>query len=60
MESFVANYYCKMCSAHKEKMQVMVMQDDELMRTEESYERVVRSENLTLIGVKEHCVFFFL
>ncbi|CAG9818755.1 unnamed protein product [Phaedon cochleariae] len=57
VESFVANHFCRICSAHREETKYMLYEDKVLLRSPESYGRDVFLGNYSETGIKERCVF---
>lgn len=56
-ESFVANYFCRICSAKSSDCKVMTIENESLIRTVESYEIDVSKNNFAETGIHEKCVF---
>lgn len=56
-KSFSANYYCRICSAHKSVMQKSCVENTELFRNETNYMNHVSLNNVSETGVNEMCIF---
>ena len=57
VESFSANFYCRICSDPKEMCQYMYKEDPEYLRTHESYMADVRNNDYRTTGDKELNIF---
>lgn len=53
VESFSANYSCRICRANKQQMQTMCNQDDTLLRDETNYGEDLELNEVSQTGVKE-------
>lgn len=60
VESFVANYCCRICSADRARLGTMVVEDKSLLRNMESYDMHLEQDDTSLTGLKEKCVFLDL
>lgn len=56
-EGFTANYPCRMCQMHKDLVKRMTKIPPELLRTPENYAIDVLTNDQSLTGVYEQCVF---
>ncbi|XP_051173978.1 uncharacterized protein LOC127289825 [Leptopilina boulardi] len=56
-ESFIANRFCRICTATKEQCQKLLEEDEHLLRDVKSYEKVVAEEKFADSGLKEKCIF---
>lgn len=65
-ESFNANYYCRICTIHKENAQKMCTADDNLLRTFESFIHLsnqlhyANSDTINFLGIKSKSFLFDL
>ncbi|KAF0723633.1 Uncharacterized protein FWK35_00027468, partial [Aphis craccivora] len=57
VESFSANYYCRICKSHKSSLQKMLFESTECLRNAENYELDVLKDNVSETGIRELCVF---
>ena len=57
VESFTANYYCRMCRASCEQASRMTMEDDSLLRNRDNYESDVKLQKSSHTGIKSPCIF---
>ncbi|XP_034253504.1 uncharacterized protein LOC117652584 [Thrips palmi] len=57
MESFNANFLCRMCKCSKQQLHSMVKEDPSLLRTPEDYAADVELNDSEVTGIKEKCVF---
>ncbi|KAF2889963.1 hypothetical protein ILUMI_16211 [Ignelater luminosus] len=55
-ESFSCTYSCRFCRVDKNRMHTMTTQDDDLMRSINSYNHDVLVNNVTETGIKENCI----
>jgi hypothetical protein len=60
VESFNANYSCRICKANKELLQQMCFEDISLLRTNENYTIDIATKNVNETGVKYQAVFYSL
>lgn len=65
-ESFNANYYCRICTIHKEDAQKTYTADDNLLRTSESFINLsnqlhyANSDTINFFGIKNKSPLFDL
>lgn len=57
VESFSANYYCRMCHIFSTVSKTLTKEDPTLLRTKESYEKDLKLGNFSLTGIKTKCCF---
>ena len=57
VESFTANYYCRICRASSEEAAIMTTENESILRNRENYEADVRLQNSSQTGIKSSCVF---
>lgn len=57
VESFRANYSCRLCKVSSEESSTMVVEDESKLRTRENYDEDVKNADVTKSGIKEACVF---
>lgn len=57
VESFVANFYCRICTLSREEAKVMCYEVLSKLRTVENYEAHLRIGDSSVTGVKGDCVF---
>ena len=57
VESFTANFYCRICKASSEKCKKMVEEDVSLLRNRLNYAIDVAIADVKKTGIKEECVF---
>lgn len=57
VESFSANYSCRICSVHKLDSRKMIVEDKNLLRTINSYNVDLAKNHYMLSGIKESCIF---
>ena len=55
--SFIANQYCRICSATKTECQKMIVEDNSRIRTVSSYDSDVSRNNYMVTGIKSECLF---
>ncbi|KAF2886229.1 hypothetical protein ILUMI_19945 [Ignelater luminosus] len=55
-ESFSCTYSCRFCRVDKNRMHTMTTQDDDLMRSIDSYNHDVLVNNVTETRIKENCI----
>ncbi|XP_044582981.1 uncharacterized protein LOC123263999 [Cotesia glomerata] len=56
-ESFSATYYCRFCKMDKNTCQNTILLSPELTRTVQNYKTDLKTNNITLTGIREKCVF---
>ncbi|XP_052129681.1 uncharacterized protein LOC127750959 [Frankliniella occidentalis] len=56
-ESFSANYFCRFCKTHKDDTASQTIENPHLLRSKESYNADLATDDVTLTGVKSDCVF---
>ena len=57
VESFTANYFCRICRASSEETAIMIEKNQTLLRNSENYEADVKLGNSSCTGIKSQCVF---
>jgi len=57
VESFSANYYCRICRSPKSQMQNMLVESIESIRNKKNYESDVQKNNVSETGINSYCVF---
>lgn len=57
VESFSANYYCRICRSHKNEMQNMCRESKLIIRNIQNYESDIVLQNVSQTGINEQCVF---
>ncbi|XP_055910338.1 uncharacterized protein LOC129944725 isoform X1 [Eupeodes corollae] len=57
VESFSANFSCRVCKVTKADLKEQLYENTALLRTTDSYEGDLALNNLSLTGIKERCVF---
>ncbi|CAI6372799.1 unnamed protein product [Macrosiphum euphorbiae] len=57
VESFSANYYCRICCCPKSQMQNMLIESVNSIRNKENYESDVQKNNVSETGINSYCVF---
>jgi len=57
VESFRANYSCRLCKIHRSISQSSCLEDESIIRTRTSYNIDLALANSSLTGIKEECVF---
>lgn len=55
VESFIANYCCRICSVSKDRMQSLYYEDVDLIRNSDTYERDSVENDVSKTGIKEKC-----
>ncbi|XP_043478508.1 uncharacterized protein LOC122508907 [Leptopilina heterotoma] len=55
-ESFIAKFWCRICKADKSMMKLMLVEDRELLRTVENYEKDLESNDISQTGIKDICI----
>ena len=60
VSSFTNSVCCRICYASGEKMQSMLSEDTNLLRTELEYEKDVQSKSSSVSGIVEKCIFHAL
>lgn len=60
LESFSANYCCRFCTASKESMQTILVEDLSLLRTSENYAEDLLKNDSSKTGIKEKSIWFDL
>ncbi|CAG5100672.1 Protein of unknown function [Cotesia congregata] len=56
-ESFSATYYCRFCKMDKNTCQNTIFLSPELTQTVQNYKTDLKTNNITLTGIREKCVF---
>jgi len=57
VESFVANFFCRMCKMHKSDIQTIFHESQCTLRTEFNYDEDVEKNNVTATGINCECIF---
>lgn len=57
VESFSANYYCRLCRSHKKKLQLMLTESKESIRDIDNYNLDILKANVSETGIVENSVF---
>lgn len=57
VESFSANYYCRICRSPKPELQKMLRESFQSLRNENNYEMDINTINATDTGLNERCIF---
>lgn len=57
VESFTANYPCRLCKLPRDKFGETLFEQECLLRTRESYDRDVLEQNPSETGIKSQCVY---
>ncbi|XP_057327691.1 uncharacterized protein LOC130669045 [Microplitis mediator] len=57
VESFSAHYPCRMCCMKNSVLQKAIIEDKQLLRTVENYEEDIETNDVSLTGIKEKCIF---
>lgn len=60
VESFNANFFCRICTANKKQTQEMCLERESLLRSSDSYQRDVELNDVSQTGIKENCTFLEL
>lgn len=60
VESFVANYPCRICNANKEQIKTLCFEEEQLLRNSKDYEEKILVIEPSLTGIKEKCVWLGL
>lgn len=60
VESFNANYPCRMCRARKDKCQQMCSEDISLLRNEDNYLSDIQTNNCNITGVRHKAIWYEL
>lgn len=58
--SFSANYFCRICKIHKEKINEQYVENKLLLRNEDNYWQDVNQNNASLTDVREACIMYTL
>lgn len=58
VESFSANFSCRVCKVPKQVMKTQCLENEELLRTLSNYESDLRLGNPSETGIKEKCIWF--
>lgn len=56
VESFSANYYCRVCRSHKSDLQYM-LKESKMIRDKTNYIDDLKTNDVSLTGINELCVF---
>ncbi|XP_043469502.1 uncharacterized protein LOC122503625 [Leptopilina heterotoma] len=56
-KSFIALHYCRICKASSKQCQEMLVENKKLIRTIESYEKDLSTDDSKSTGIVEECVF---
>ena len=56
-ESFNSNFPCRFCKVNKAQLQFLYKQDNEILRSVESYDDDCENKNVTDCGIREKCIF---
>ena len=57
VESFQANFYCRMCKVSSEEAKTLTKEEEKLLRTRSNYESDLKINDSSRTGIKEKCVF---
>lgn len=57
VESFTANFYCRICRSPKQELQQMCHQSNIFLRNVINYESDIKHNNVSETGVREQCIF---
>jgi len=57
VQSFSANYYCRICRSHKHDLQTMLKESVESIRNKNNYESDITTANVSETGINECCAF---
>ena len=57
VESFQANYYCRICKVSSEEAKTLMKEKENLLRTRSNYESDLEKKDLSKTGIKEECAF---
>lgn len=57
VESFSSNFYCRICRSPKSELQNMINECPETLRNEINYATDINTNNYSLTGLKELCIF---
>ena len=60
VESFLANFCCRVCKIQREFLRVMCEEDPKLLRTIDNYERDLLKGNVSKTGIKERCTWHYV
>lgn len=55
--SFMAKYFCRICSATSDQCHNMIEEDETLLREKQSYQKDVVENKFEKTGIKEECIF---
>ena len=56
VESFGANYFCRICKVYRPDSRTLVYEKKDLYRTEENYQRDVEVNDVSTTGIKGPCI----
>ena len=56
VESFSANYSCRVCKIHREELRSQTVQDPNLLRKSSDYEKDLKLDDTSKTGINEYCV----
>ncbi|KAK3915050.1 Kinetochore protein spc7 [Frankliniella fusca] len=56
VESFSANFYCRICKQHRDESRIQTLENDNLLRNPDSYQEDVLLNDYSLTGIKSECV----
>lgn len=54
---FQANYFCRLCKGHKNKLKFQYIEDRNMLRNEQNYKEDLALNDLASTGIKEMCPF---
>lgn len=57
VESFSANFCCRVCKMAKSSLNTSWKEDDSLLRTKENYEADLANDNYSKTGIHDSCIF---
>ena len=57
VESFKANFCCRICSISSENLRESIEEDPTLLRSKLTYNAAIKMKNVSKTGIKEPCVF---
>ncbi|XP_051169592.1 uncharacterized protein LOC127286967 [Leptopilina boulardi] len=57
VESFSANFCCRLCKMAKSSLNVSWKEDESLLRSKENYEADLKADNYSETGIHDSCVF---
>ncbi|KAK3933004.1 Eukaryotic translation initiation factor 3 subunit A [Frankliniella fusca] len=56
VESFSANFYCRICKQHRDESRIQTLENDNLLRNPDNYQEDVLLNDYSLTGIKSECV----